>query len=67
MSTITIPLSGSKKIVFNSEAETSSKPATVQICEEGIVLSEVQAIIEQKQGADGDFYPCVTFSEISAT
>jgi len=48
------------RVEIESEGGTSSSPARVRIYDQDVLVAEVTAKVEPKQGADGGYYPCVT-------
>ena len=55
----------SVRVEIKSEVATSSDPAKVSVYEDNRLVAEVIAEVEQKQGADGGYYPCVTLKKQS--
>lgn len=51
------------RVEVESEAGTSRRPARVLVYKGTLLVAEVTAKIEMKQGADGGYYPCVTLKE----
>ena len=50
-------------VKLESETGTSANPARVLVYDDDQLVSEITARIEPKQGADGGYYPCITFTE----
>ena len=48
------------RVEVESESGTSREPAKVRVYENDRLIAEVHATVEDKQGADGGYYPCVT-------
>lgn len=48
------------RVEVQSEEGISLDPARVKIYEGETLVAEVIGTVEQKQGADGKMYPCVT-------
>jgi len=51
------------KVEVQSESGASHDPAYVRVYERNKLVAEVIAKVELKQGADGGYYNCVTFTE----
>lgn len=48
------------RVEVKSEIGTSREPAKVFVYEDDLLVAEVTAEVEPKQGADGGWYHCVT-------
>lgn len=48
------------RVEVSSEEATTTDPARVKIYHDEKLVAEVIGTVEQKQGADGKLYPCVT-------
>jgi len=48
------------RVEIEQEVATSDKPAKVLVYDGIQLIAEVVAEVESKQGADGEYYPCVT-------
>jgi hypothetical protein len=55
-----MPAASKLLVKLEQEQGCSHKPARVLVCLGRRIAVEVVATVEQKMGADGGFYPCVT-------
>ncbi|OGN00150.1 MAG: hypothetical protein A3B91_01910 [Candidatus Yanofskybacteria bacterium RIFCSPHIGHO2_02_FULL_41_29] len=55
------------KVKVRSETGTSRKPAEVLVYENDHLITKVVAKVELKQGADGEYYNCVTLTKLEGS
>lgn len=53
------------RIALKSEVPALSEPAVIRVYDNEKLVAEVLAQIENKPGADGGMYPCVTLRPVT--